>query len=177
MGTGALIINPESNIQFETIIEGGTGIFSKDYHMPKELPERLEAGTIGVHDFAGFLKAVEECEHIENDAMEKYVYLIKEMKQIPELTLYGVSYKNIDKYMPIILFNIKDISPQSFAQKLFEKGFCVRSGFHCSPIAHEKLKTGPYGAIRISIGKNNTFKECSKLIEAIKEIIKKNRSL
>ncbi len=174
MGTGALIINPESNLEFKTIIEGGTGIHSQDIYMPNELPERLEAGTMGVHDFAGFHRAIKECSYVINGMKEKYEYIINELKKNDKILLYGISYENLDKYMPIILFNALNISSQSFAQKLFEKGFCVRSGFHCAPTAHEKLGTGQQGAIRISIGKNNTFMECRKLIEAISEISKKN---
>ncbi len=173
MGTGALIVNPKSEIEFKTIIEGGTGIYSNDIHMPTNLPERLEAGTIGVHDFAGLLRAIQECTYTYKDMMDRYVYLLNEFKNIPEIILYGISYENIDKYMPIILFNVKNLSAQSFAQKLFENGICVRSGFHCSPLAHEKLKTGSHGAIRVSVGKTNSFKECKKLIDTIKLLISK----
>jgi selenocysteine lyase/cysteine desulfurase len=54
------------------------------------------------------------------------------------------------------------------------RGICLRSGFHCAPSAHKKLGTGDEGAVRISIGWNNTKKEAvhflSSLWNANKEI-------
>ena len=49
-------------------------------------------------------------------------------------------------------------------------GICVRSGLHCAPLIHKKLKTLDIGAVRVSLDFNNTFEEIDKLILALTEI-------
>lgn len=173
MGTGALLINPKKEYNFKPLIQGGTGILSTEISMPEDLPEKLEAGTFGVQDFAGLSMAVKirNNEKFEkNKYFEKYLFLIEELDKIPELTLYGISLENIKKYVPVILFNHKKIISQDFSDLLHNKGICVRSGFHCAPFAHKKLKTGEYGAVRLSLGKNNTMNECETAIQIIKKL-------
>ncbi len=172
MGTGALIVNPKSRLEFKTIIEGGAGSMSLEKTMPLNLPERLEAGTCNVHDFAGLNIALKECVFDKGYDFQKYIFTINNLKKINNLTIYGYSEKNSNKYVPVILFNAKGIPSDKFSERLKDKGFCVRSGFHCSPLAHEKLQTGEFGAVRISIGKKNTFKECEELVYAINDIVK-----
>ncbi len=173
MGTGALIVNPQKNPCFNTLIQGGTGILSHNENMPDDLPERLEAGTCGVHDFAGLKEAVKKCTFDMNSLMQKFFYLVEELKKIKEIKIYGFSEINLDKYVPIILLNMEGVVPQELSKLLYNKKICVRSGFHCAPIAHKKLDTGHHGAVRLSIGKKNSFKECERLIQAMKEIAKR----
>jgi len=172
MGTGALIVNPKSNLNFKTIIEGGAGMMSIEETMPKHLPERLEAGTCGVHDFAGLDIAIKECVFDKGYDFQKYIFTVNSLKKISKIKIYGYSEKNSNKYVPVILFNAEGISSDEFSEILKNRGFCVRSGFHCSPLAHLKFKTGDFGAVRISIGKKNTFRECEELIYAINTILK-----
>ena len=173
MGTGALIINPNKNLSFKTIIQGGTGILSTETEMPTELPERLEVGTIGVQNFAGLTVALKMCKinNIENN--ENLLFLIEELNKIHTVKIYGFSESNKEKYLPIILFNCTDIASHTLSDLLSQKNICVRSGFHCAPMAHQKFHTGRYGAVRISLGKRNTLNECEKFIRVIKEIVKK----
>lgn len=172
MGTGALIINPNKNLFFNTLIQGGTGIMSSDVEMPYNLPERLEAGTLGVHDFAGLALAVKRCNFNENEYQKLFFYLIEELEKIENITLYGISKSNLEKYMPVISFNCNFLKSEEFSNRLISRGICVRSGFHCSPMTHQKLNTGENGTVRISLGKNNTYKECKKAIDIIKEVTK-----
>ena len=60
MGTGALICNPDRELRFRTVIEGGSGVLSLSPGMPDFLPERLEAGTPNVCGIAGLCAAAEE---------------------------------------------------------------------------------------------------------------------
>lgn len=168
MGTGALIINSQKNLFFKTIIQGGTGILSSETEMPIELPERLEAGTVCVHNFAGLTAALKRCK-FESNYQEMFLFLNDELSRIKNIKQYGFSTKCKEQYMPIILFNCLDIVSYDFSDMLSERGFCVRSGFHCSPLAHRKFKTGDNGAVRISLGKKNTMNECERLISVIKE--------
>jgi selenocysteine lyase/cysteine desulfurase len=141
--------------------------------MPDDLPERLEAGTCGIHDFAGLTESVKKCSFDINATSQKYFYLIEEFNKIHTIKIYGFSKNSSDKYVPIVLLNIDGFVPQELSKLLYNKNICVRSGFHCAPMAHKKLNTGQYGAVRLSIGKKNSFKDCEMLIQAIKAIAEK----
>lgn len=172
MGTGALIVNKKSDLHFKTILEGGTGMLSSETNMPDILPERLEAGTLAVHDYAGLETAVRKCKLNLDPIIEMYLYILNHLKSNDKITVYGYSLKNTNKYMPVILFNCKSITPIKLSEALSEKGICTRSGFHCSPTAHQKLNTGQFGAVRVSIGKKNTMNECKTFVKTLKNIIK-----
>ena len=49
-------------------------------------------------------------------------------------------------------------------------GVCVRSGLHCSPLAHRKLKTDKNGLVRASFGAFNTENDVLDFCRAATEI-------
>lgn len=51
MSSGMMIIN--GDIPLETVVEGGTGIYSAVLSQPNNLPERFESGTLSVPLIAG----------------------------------------------------------------------------------------------------------------------------
>ncbi len=171
MGTGAMIINSKRDLNFKTIIEGGTGNFSDDNKMPLFPPERFEAGTIGVQNFSGLHKAITDFKYEKEKHINCFKFIVENLSMMKNLKLYGLSYDNIDKYVPVILFNAEKYASFELEAMLAEKGICARAGFHCSPFAHRKFNTGENGALRISIGKKNSMKECEKFISILKELI------
>ena len=56
MGTGALL---HKNLDFSTLIEGGTGSASFNFSQPETYPERFESGTLNVPCICGLRKGVE----------------------------------------------------------------------------------------------------------------------
>lgn len=48
-----------------------------------------------------------------------------------------------------------------------EYGIMVRSGLHCSPLAHRTLGTFPAGTLRFSFGYFNTEEEVQTAVEAL----------
>ncbi|MOA54702.1 putative cysteine desulfurase [compost metagenome] len=50
-------------------------------------------------------------------------------------------------------------------------GIAVRSGFHCTPLAHSSVGTAKTGAVRASVGLYTTEQEVDALTEAVKEIV------
>ena len=65
-----------------------------------------------------------------------------------------------------LLFNATDLTGSELAGKLSKAGVCTRAGLHCSPLAHEALKTGG-DAVRISFSAFNTFSECDEFIKIL----------
>jgi len=165
MGTGALIINPESRLNFSTIIEGGAGTSSREKFMPLSLPERLEPGTVNITGIAGLSAAAAESapDIAREEALRQRV--IEGLKAINGIRLYGVDCDCL--YMPVVLFNVEGVPSETAAERLAQRGICVRAGLHCAPLAHEALGTGPYGAVRVSLGRGNSEADCDALIEAM----------
>lgn len=168
MGTGALIVNPHRLLFFDTLIEGGTGVASRERTMPGVLPERLEAGTVNITGIAGLAAAVRELAiDVEREKALRQK-LIEGLRAIKGVSVYGT--EAAADYMPLVLFNVGDIPSDTVAEKLAARGICVRGGLHCAPLAHVLLKTGAYGGVRASIGRYNSEKDIHALLAATEEI-------
>ena len=72
-----------------------------------------------------------------------------------------------EKRGSVVLFNVKGVSGDDIADRLDGAGICVRSGLHCSPLAHGKIGTGDIGAVRVSFGIFNEKKDVDRLIAAL----------
>ena len=72
------------------------------------------------------------------------------------------------------MFNINRFTPSQIASMINKKDIAVRSGFHCSPLAHKQLETGENGAIRISFSVFNSRNDIIYLYDTLNEIIKGN---
>lgn len=170
-GVGAVIFNSVEPVR--TIIEGGTGINSKDLDMPSFLPEMLEGGTLPTPSIAGWCEALKWLKTLNINkirAHEEELYdicknILSENKRL-KLYLWDKSCGNT------ILFNVSNMSASSVASELDKYDICVRSGFHCAPMAHQKLKTGENGAVRISFSVFNSKKDVYELCDKIKSITK-----
>ena len=168
-GVGAIMFNTQK-IQ-RSVIEGGTGINSLEEDMPDFLPELFEAGTLSTPAIAGWCEAlkwiisldISKIEAHEKDLYNLTVSLVSENKNIIPYFMNNYSGN-------ILLFNIKDIPSTKVSEYLNKKGIYVRSGFHCSPLAHKILKTGENGAVRISFGIYNSRNDVYQLIDAINDI-------
>jgi cysteine desulfurase/selenocysteine lyase len=166
MGTGLLLVNPNSKLQFRTIMEGGTGISSFEKEMPDILPERLEYGTLNNCGFAGLAAAMENFVY-PTEEMKVFTYLLEKIQSREDVVLYGTPKDNIDDFVPVLLFNKKNVSCEEVAAQLNEKGIAVRAGFHCSPLAHTALGTQKKGGVRISLGRANTIDEVDYLFSVL----------
>ncbi|MBP5657309.1 MAG: aminotransferase class V-fold PLP-dependent enzyme [Clostridia bacterium] len=154
MGTGLLLINRVLDITPATILEGGTGVYSRDEDMPPFLPERLEAGTPAVALFAGLSAALDEFSLYSD--FSAFDLLCDSLRDIKGVTVYCPDKG--EERLPVLLFNIEGMDCDDVMNRLARKGICVRSGFHCAPLAHRALGT-LNGGVRVSLGKQNTAEE------------------
>ncbi len=170
MGIGALIINPYSDIIIDPFIYGGTGTNSKSLEMPELYPEHLEAGTLNVCGIAGLSAALDELQFSQKER-ELFSYLISEMKNMVDITLYGEpSLGEEENYVPVLLFNKKDIDCETLSFELASRNIAVRGGYHCAPNAHQTLGTYSIGGVRLSLGRYNTKREADRFLNALNEI-------
>lgn len=167
LGTGALAVSGKVAKKIKPFIYGGSGIASLEKGMPKVLPEMLEAGTLNAPAFAGLSAAVSELKKGSEDGI--FAFLLTELKKLPGITVYGNPDSMTDGYVPVILFNVEGMGSDAVAAYLASKGICVRSGWHCSPLAHNFL--GSHGGVRISIGRSNTLGEAKELVCQLKALV------
>lgn len=174
MGTGVMIVNNDK-LKIDTLVEGGTGGSSIDREMPPFLPDRCEAGTLNV---PGILSINNGIEYIKNQTIEKIGLYELSLCQRVYNSLSNLSDKIMlytpfpkEDYVGVLSFNIKGAHPSDVSGFLDSKNICVRSGLHCSPLAHKKIGTLPEGTVRVSFGPFNTVREADQFIFAVKQFI------
>ena len=132
----------------------------------KELPLRLEAGTMNLAGILAFKKAIEYLEKIGMDKVHQYEldlkkYLVSKLKEIDNVIIYN---ENTDS--GIVLFNIKDIFSEDTSMFLNHYHICVRAGNHCAKMVKDEIKIK--NTCRISLYLYNTKEEIDKFIEVMK---------
>lgn len=174
-GTGGLCVRKD--LLIKPLKTGGTGIKSYSKTHPKDMPTRLEAGTLNGHGIAGLNAALE---FIENETIEKITnherelsrYFYDSIKNIENIKFYG-NYET-DNRVSIVALNIGEIDSSKISDILSnDYNIATRPGAHCAPLMHEALGTVNQGIARFSFSYFNTFEEIDKGIEAIKEISSK----
>ncbi len=155
-----------------TIIEGGNGTNSLSFDMGTALPESFEGGTMptpliaGLYASASYIKRV-GIEKISSHEKQLAAYLYDMLCSLPQCRLYGP--KKIQN--GIILFGSDKLSQNALSNALNEKGICTRSGFHCTPLAHNTLGTPHDGATRISFGYFNTQSDAEAVYKTVKSLM------
>jgi len=71
----------------------------------------------------------------------------------------------------ITSFNLENIDSSEIAFILDQSfNIAVRSGYHCTPLAHQSVGTLETGAVRASVSYYTTEEEVEYLIHAVKQI-------
>ncbi len=165
-GCGVCVFSDK--VQPESIIEGGNGVSSKELSLYEYLPERLEVGTVGTPAICALDAGIKHVMEIGIDAIfdkNRYLceYLLNGLKNIKGVTVYG----ECKERTPCLLFNINAIPSEQAAAMLSDDGICVRSGLHCSPLAHAAFGTQDTGAVRASLSHTNTKHEIDRFLSRI----------
>ena len=168
-GVGVLYGKKHLLENLEPISYGGgmNSIFESDKTTEyKELPLRLESGTMNIAGVLGFREALLYLEKIGMDNILKYEhelksYLISRLEEIDNVTVYN---KNTDS--GIVLFNIDDIFSEDTSQYLNHYHICVRAGNHCAKMVKDEIKIK--NTCRISLYLYNTKEEIDRFIEVMK---------
>jgi len=168
MGVGILI--SDGKYTLGTLTEGGSGYNSSDSHMPIALPERLEAGTLPVPAIASLRAGCTFIDEIGLDVIRRheeslFLYCRERLLSFKPVKIYRAGVHG-----SCLLFNLDFMKSDEVGELLSDRGICVRSGFHCAPLAHSSIKTGEYGAVRVSFSIFNTKEDVDALYGAVREI-------
>lgn len=170
MGTGLLLIN--TNTIPESLYQGGTGSSTLDLKEPTILPDKFESGTVNVMGFAGLSKGIDFVKSkgtqiIYNHEIKLIRKLYNALKTLKNVELY-TEIPDTDHYVPLLSFNIKDMDADVVGNILDKKyGVCVRTGFHCSPLAHKYMRTGEKGTIRVCPSAFTAERDIDYLVNAV----------
>ena len=167
-GCGALILG--KGIVADTLMEGGSGYNSLEGSMPEEAPERYEAGTLPTPAIAGLTEGIREIkrlgiDHIHSVECTLTNRLRERLMLMPKVALYAPHHTG-----NVLLFALQDISADRVGAFLNERGFCVRTGFHCAALAHATLGTPASGAVRVSPSLFNTPAQIDAFCDTLKEL-------
>ena len=168
-GCGFLILG--DGVVADTLIEGGSGYNSLEGNMPSEAPERYEAGTLPTPAIAGLLEGMREVKRLGLETIHSHESALTErlcerFSKMPKIKLYAPHHRG-----GVLLFSLQDISSDRVGAFLNERGFCVRTGFHCAALAHATLGTPASGAVRVSPSLFNTMSQMDAFCDAVKELL------
>ena len=167
---GCGIVALSQGLTLETLTEGGNGVNSLEGGMPELSPERYEAGTLPTPAIGGlcegikFIRSVGE-EQIAKRERELFCLGREMLGSIKGVRLYLPEYEGAT-----LLFNVDGIPADGVGNALNKKGICVRSGYHCSALAHRTLGTEDSGGVRVSFGVFNDRRDVERLYEELKDI-------
>ncbi|UQZ84501.1 putative cysteine desulfurase [Paenibacillus konkukensis] len=173
-GTGGLYIDPE--LDLVPLMHGGTGSQSEAIDQPTVRPDRYEAGTQNTVGIAGLNEGVkfvlrETTEKIHKKEWEQTQRIMAGLMEIEGVKVLGPDLGQ--NKTGIVTFTVHEADSSEIAF-ILDHSFqiAVRSGYHCSPLAHESAGTMERGAVRASVGYFTSEEEVDRLIAAVKEIAK-----
>ena len=176
MGTGMLLLS--GNVSPIQLTEGGTGSFSMNMAQPLMLPDRYESGTLNYPGIRGLSAGIDFIRS-EGGVRAFYEhekgladYLREGLENIKGIKIYSeMMCKN---NAPVLSFNVGKIPCTAVSEMLDKENIAVRSGFHCSYLAHKNHNSDFDGAVRISPGYFNTKKQINFLCFCLNKIAKQN---
>ncbi|MCC8195210.1 MAG: aminotransferase class V-fold PLP-dependent enzyme [Ruminococcus sp.] len=170
-GISGFVMKPD--LDLNPVFFGGTGFDSANQDMPDSLPERFEFGTMNSVGIAGLnastrwiinqgIATLATAEEINRDR------LLKILQSYDFLSIVG--NVNGRKYVGIVSCLIDGISSDTAGQLFSDRNISVRTGLHCTPLAHKFLKTYPAGTIRFSVNSFTSESDFAELKDALDDI-------
>ena len=158
------------------LIQGGTGSHSALREQPGQLPEALESGTPPMPAIFALdegLRVVESVgrKRILDHEMDIISHIYDELKSMGGVTLY-TRRPCVGSHVPVLSFNVSDMGSEEAAERLAEKGICVRAGLHCAVDAHRSLGTERRGTVRVSPSMFTTHRDAEAFLRAAAELAK-----
>jgi cysteine desulfurase family protein len=168
-GSGMLIFGED--IIAETLMEGGNGVNSLEGRMPSFSPERYESGTLPTPAIVGLYEGIRFVQETGVDCIGTHLRQLNMQLQHRLLSMDGIEVAVPNCVGSVLLFRSNAIPADRLGEMLNDLGFCVRTGFHCSALAHKTLGTPPTGAIRVSPSIFTTAQEMELLADAVQELL------
>ena len=104
--------------------------------------------------------------------MHEYVTSLNErlsmhLSAFPDVTVHAKHHKG-----EVLLFSSPRMPSDTIGAHLAERGFCVRTGYHCAPLAHTSLGTPEGGAVRVSPSFDTEAEQIDEFATALESILK-----
>ncbi|MCI3924779.1 aminotransferase class V-fold PLP-dependent enzyme [Paenibacillus sp. TRM 82003] len=171
-GTGGLYISPE--LEVEPLFVGGTGSQSEAIEQPTVRPDRYESGTQNGPGIAGLGAGVDFVLHETTANIHNKEWTLTQRLMEGLAQLGGIRVLGPESGKPrtgIVSFVMEGADSSELAFVLDQHfGIAVRSGYHCTPLAHRMAGTEATGAIRASVGAFTTNEEIEYFMDAMKQI-------
>ena len=170
-GTGVLVCR--NGEKLNTLTEGGTGSLSSEKQQPDFLPDRHESGTLNAHGIAGLSAGIDYINsrgvgRIFNYERSLIRYVAMELSKMRGIKVFCSADKNLQS--GVLSFVSENKSNEQIAGTLSNFDIAVRSGLHCSPLAHESAHT-KYGTVRISVSDFTTESDVEGFVSTMSEIV------
>ena len=170
-GVGALYVRED--IRLQPLLFGGTGVFSEAVGMTRQMPQRLEAGslnTVGIAGWGAALQFVQEIglPRLYRHALRLTQRLYRALVDCRGIRLYADPTR---PRVPVLALTAAGIEPAELAAALDRHGVAVRSGYHCAYQAHLSLGTANGGALRFSPGWFNREAEIDAAAAALRQTL------
>lgn len=170
-GTGLLLCGTEL---VTPLLTGGTGSESLRQDMPDILPDRLEAGTHNIPGIAGLKEGIRYVQtrgvaQIHNHEQSLMATLIPRLQQLPQINLF--CGEALAQQTAVLSFQAEDWDCETLAEQLAQRGFALRAGLHCAPLAHHSAGTLDRGTLRLSLSDFNRQEEIEQFIQVLEELL------
>jgi len=134
-------------------------------------PLKFEAGTPNFIGAAGLGEAIKFLNNVDREAIEGYEkslidFLIKELKNIDGVKIYGMSQMKI----PLISISVDNAYPSDIAMIMDKMGVALRTGQMCCEPLLNRFNVN--SLLRASFGMYNTMEEAEYFITSLKRAIK-----
>lgn len=175
LGTGALYVGP--NVRPRPLYQGGTGTHSELTFQPDHLPDYYESGSHNAIGLAGLKVACEFVAQATPAAVgarkaklaERFAAAVAEM---PGVTYFGP--RDFARQAGVCSVQVEGMDPALVGHLLdVEYGVMVRTGLHCSPLAHATLGTVDAGTVRFSFGYYNDEEQVDYAARALEQIARR----
>ncbi len=168
MGSGVLILDKE--VELSPLLYGGTGSETFNFDQPSCYPERLEAGTLNLPAIASLGEGVQ---YINKNMKTFSPHLVGATKQLIMglKEIEGAKCFSAPNRSGIVAFKLSNKESNEVAD-ILNKDYdvAVRGGLHCAPLMHKFLNTQNEGLVRVSFAVQNSSREISYFLNAVKEI-------
>lgn len=167
MGIGLMAVG--EGLELDVFKRGGTGSLSETLEMPSFLPDAMEPGTPNLPGILGLGAAVAGLNLSKLQERAQAAQGARE-KLHSDLTALGSGafrvHGPVEGGSALSITHGGDLG--ALAQSLWERfGVAVRSGLHCSPLAHQAIGTYPTGTIRLSVSSDTKCSDVDALLEAL----------
>jgi len=163
-GTGLLLCarNPGP------LLYGGTGGNSLSREMPRELPDRAEAGTANVPGVAGLTAGLRYLQRtgVENIGKKETIQADRCARGLEKM---GFKVFTGDHRGGTLSF-LPGTDCEEAASAFARSGIALRAGLHCAPLAHESANTLETGTLRLSFGHDANAKQTQSFLQTAQRL-------